>query len=101
MTAVSGSGPAYVFLFVEEFIKAARSLGFDSKTSRDLVMQTIYGSLGMLAVQHADPAELRRKVTSKGGTTFAALTVFEKGKYGKIFRDALFAARKRAKELAK
>ena len=101
VTAVSGSGPAYVFLFVECFMKAARSLGFNEKLSRQLVMQTLKGSLNLLENQKEDAAALRSRVTSKGGTTQAALEVFFAHHFEKIFEKALMAARDRAKELAK
>lgn len=101
ITAVSGSGPAYVFLFVEHFSKAAVSLGLDKNLAHELVAETIKGSLGLLEQQKKDAGQLRAKVTSKGGTTQAAINVFAKHKSEKVFKSALNAAKKRAKELSK
>ncbi|HLF17432.1 MAG TPA: pyrroline-5-carboxylate reductase [Candidatus Omnitrophota bacterium] len=101
VTAVSGSGPAYVFYFVESFVKAAQRLGFSQKVATGLIMQTLRGSLNLLVASNDDAATLRQKVTSKKGTTEAALKVFQKKDYQVIFSDALKAARKRAKELSK
>ena len=101
VTAVSGSGPAYVFLFVECFIEAAESLGLNKKLSRVLVQETLRGSAHLLAGQKEDPAVLRAKVTSKGGTTQAAMDVFMKNKINKIYKQALAAAEKRAKALSR
>ncbi len=101
VTAVSGSGPAYVFLFVECLKKAAVSLGFEEQLSQALVLQTLKGSLKLLEESKEDVAVLRAKVTSKGGTTQAAMEVFEKNDLVKIFEEALKAAAKRAEELAK
>ena len=101
VTAVSGSGPAYVFLFVECMMKAARKLGFGDKDAKTLVYGTLLGSAYMLA-KSADRADvLRLKVTSKGGTTQAAMDVFMKNDIGKIFEQALKAARDRAKSLSR
>ena len=101
VTAVSGSGPAYVFLFVECLQKAARSLGFKDAMAKQLVQQTLKGSLALLDSQNIDAGQLRARVTSKGGTTQAATDVFMKHKIEKIFEEALKAAARRAKELAK
>ncbi|HPN88918.1 MAG TPA: pyrroline-5-carboxylate reductase [Candidatus Omnitrophota bacterium] len=100
ITAVSGSGPAYVFLFVECMMKAAQRLGFDFETSKILVAQTIEGSFALLEKSQESPETLRQKVTSKGGTTQAALDVFFKAHIGEIFKKAFQAAEKRAKELS-
>lgn len=103
VTAVSGSGPAYYFLLMEEMIKAGIELGLPGHVAKDLVLQTAKGA-GMLAVE-ADkrgetPAELRRKVTSPGGTTEAALKVFTQGKIGELISAAITSARDRGRELA-
>jgi pyrroline-5-carboxylate reductase len=100
VTAVSGSGPAYVFLFAECLMGAAQSLGLDQGLSRKLVTQTLRGSVGLLAQGREDAAVLRSRVTSKGGTTQAALAVLEKKKLRVIFQQALAAAVKRAQELS-
>ncbi|MBU0468759.1 MAG: pyrroline-5-carboxylate reductase [Candidatus Omnitrophica bacterium] len=101
VTAVSGSGPAYVFLFVECMVKAAWSLGLDESASKELVLQTLKGSLSLLENSDEDASVLRAKVTSKGGTTQAALEVFAKEKIEKTFKTALLSAKKRAKELSR
>jgi len=101
VTAVSGSGPAYVFLFVEQWINAAVKLGFDRLQAKQLVYKTLLGSAHLLQQSQFDAGELRVKVTSKGGTTQAAMDVFSKGKFDQLIYKALLAAKKRAKELAK
>jgi pyrroline-5-carboxylate reductase len=101
VTAVSGSGPAYVFLFVEQWINAAVKLGFDKVQATQLVYKTLLGSAHLLEQSKFDAGELRTKVTSKGGTTQAAMDVFSKGKFDQLIYKALLAAKKRAKELAK
>ncbi len=101
VTAVSGSGPAYVFLFVECMLKAAGSLGLSPAVARELVYETLLGSAQQLKIPGDDPAGLRARVTSKGGTTEAALEVFAEGKLDKMFQKALMAAKKRSKALAK
>lgn len=101
ITAVSGSGPAYVFLFIECFNKAAVSLGLDKDLVNGLVLQTIKGSVDLLENQSKEAGVLRAQVTSKGGTTQAAIDVFTKHKFEKVFKLALSAAKKRSKELSK
>jgi pyrroline-5-carboxylate reductase len=103
VTAVSGSGPAYYFLLMEEMIKAAIKLGLSEDAAKDLVLQTAKGA-GMLAIE-ADkngesPAQLRQKVTSPGGTTEAALKVLAEGKFGPLIEAAIKKARDRSKELS-
>lgn len=101
LTAVSGSGPAYVFLFVEQWIGAAKKLGFKEAQAKQLVYRTLLGSAHLLEKSESDPATLRAKVTSKGGTTAAALDVFARGKFDQMMKEVLSAARNRAKQLAK
>ncbi len=101
VTAASGSGPAYVFLFIESFQRAVRSLGFSENLAKALVLQTIKGSFDLLVRQKEDAAVLRARVTSKGGTTQAAMDVFRKKKFDQVFKTALNAAKRRAKELSK
>ena len=100
VTAVSGSGPAYVFLFVEQWMAAAKKLGFNDKEAKELVYQTLLGSAHLLSQSTFDAATLRAKVTSKGGTTQAAMDVFTHKKFNIIMKDALQAAKTRAKQLA-
>ena len=101
ITAVSGSGPAYVFLFVECFQRAAQALGFNEEEAQALVMQTLMGSLNLLKQQNQGAGVLRARVTSKGGTTQAAMDVFFKHNIEGIFKEALWAAKRRAQELSK
>ena len=103
VTAVSGSGPAYFFALMEEMIKAAIDLGLSEKIAKNLVLQTARGA-ALLAVERdkfgEGPAELRRKVTSPGGTTEAALKVFAAREFGQLVIQALRAARDRSRELS-
>jgi pyrroline-5-carboxylate reductase len=101
VTAVSGSGPAYVFLFVEQWMVAAKTLGFKEAEAKQLVYKTLVGSVHLLEQSEFDAGTLRAKVTSKGGTTQAALDIFSSRQFDKTMKDALLAAKKRAKELAK
>ena len=104
VTAVSGSGPAYYFLLMEEMIKAAIELGLPDDVAKDLVLQTAKGAalLATSADQKGEsPAELRRKVTSPGGTTEAALKVLADGKISELISAAIKRARDRSQELSK
>ena len=99
VTAVSGSGPAYVFLVMEAMLKAARALGLDEAAAHTLVLDTVQGA-AMLAKAGPDaPAELRRKVTSPGGTTEAALAILNAAGLEQIFSQAMHAAAARSAEL--
>ena len=99
VTAVSASGPAYVFWFIEQLAAAGESLGLTQETSKKLALETVLGS-ARLAAQSADsPAVLRERVTSKGGTTEAALKAFEEQKLAERFLRAVEAARDRGAEL--
>ncbi len=103
VTAVSGSGPAYYFLVMEEMIKAAAELGLPLDVARGLVLQTAKGAA--LLASEADktgqsPAELRHKVTSPGGTTEAALKVLAEGKFGPLLVAAIKRACERSRELS-
>ncbi len=100
VTAVSGSGPAYVFLFVEQWMAAAKELGFNDVQAKDLVYKTLLGSAHLLEQSEFSAGTLREKVTSKGGTTQAALEVFARGKFDQLIKKALLAAKNRAKELS-
>lgn len=99
VTAVSGSGPAYVFLLAESLVDAVVSIGLPRKEAEELVSQTILGSAHLMQKSGKPPAELRRNVTSRGGTTERALQVFEKGGFARIVEEAVKAAYERAKEL--
>jgi pyrroline-5-carboxylate reductase len=100
-TAVSGSGPAYFFLMVEALVEAAIEIGLSPDTAQELVVQTMLGSAKFIKQSGEAPAELRKKVTSPGGTTAAALSQFEKGEFNKLVKRAVRAAYERAKELGK
>jgi len=99
VTAVSGSGPAYVFWFIEQLAAAGENLGLAKEIAQKLAVETVLGS-AKLAAQSADsPAVLRERVTSKGGTTEAALKAFEEQKLAERFLRAVEAARDRGAEL--
>ena len=98
-TAVSGSGPAYVFLFIESLVDAAVDIGLPRDMARELVLQTLLGSGRFLQKSGKEPAELRRMVTSPGGTTAEALLQFEKGGFKDLVLQAVTAAYEKAKRL--
>ncbi|MDO8578268.1 MAG: pyrroline-5-carboxylate reductase [Dehalococcoidales bacterium] len=98
-TAVSGSGPAYFFLFAEALADAAVSIGVPREMAEKLVTQTILGSGSLLSNSGKPPAELRRSVTSPGGTTAEAIASFEKSGFNEIVRKAVVAAYERAIQL--
>ena len=100
VTALSGSGPAYVFLVIEAMQAAGEKLGLADEVARLLAIETVFGAAKLALESPDSPATLRERVTSKGGTTERALEVLEAGGIRKLFEDALAAARKRAKELA-
>jgi pyrroline-5-carboxylate reductase len=99
VTAVSGSGPAYVFWFIEQLSASAIKLGIPKETALKLAVQTVFGAAKLAAQSDESPAELRKKVTSKGGTTEAALRVFDEERLAERFARALEAASRRGAEL--
>ena len=99
VTAVSGSGPAYVFLLAEALEQAAVDLGIDSATARLLVHQTVFGSGKLLLESDQEAVALRQAVTSPGGTTEAALAVMLEQRFAQIIAEAVTAARDRGIEL--
>jgi pyrroline-5-carboxylate reductase len=102
VTAVSGSGPAYFFLLMEEMIRAGVELGLDEKTAMELVLQTAKGAALLAEAAQASgegPVQLRKKVTSPGGTTEAAIKVFKARGFDPMVLEALTAARNRSHEL--
>lgn len=101
VTALSGSGPAFVFHFMEALIEAGKALGLDEATARMLAQQTVLGSAA-LAIHSSEPlATLRQNVTSPGGTTQAGLEVLMRdGALSKLLTQTLQAAAQRSKELA-
>ncbi|MER3455335.1 MAG: pyrroline-5-carboxylate reductase [candidate division GAL15 bacterium] len=100
VTGLSGSGPAYVFFVVESLIEAGVRAGLPPQVARDLVVQTVFGAARMLRDTGEDPAELRRRVTSPGGTTIAGLGVLEEHGVRGALVEAVQRAAQRARELA-
>ena len=100
VTAVSGSGPAYVFLLAEAMQAAGEAEGLSPEAARTLALDTILGAGRMLTESDADAAELRRRVTSPNGTTHAAITAFEEGGFRELVARAIHAATVRGKELS-
>jgi len=98
-TAVSGSGPAYLFYLAEQMIEVAKTLGFSRDQAELLVKQTLQGA-SLLLQNEESASELRRRVTSPGGTTEAALKRFGEGKVEEHLRDGLECAYKRARQLS-
>ena len=99
VTAVSGSGPAYIFHLVELMAAAATRLGLDKDTATTLAIETAFGAASMLRQGHDDPATLRQNVTSAGGTTAAALAVFADAELPAIVTQAMQASHDRAIEM--
>ncbi len=98
-TAVSGSGPAYVFLFIEGLIDAGVHIGLPRNIAEELVIQTVLGSVQTVKKTSKHPAELRNMVTSPGGTTTEALLKLEKGRFRSLLLEAVAAAYEKAKHL--
>ena len=101
VTAVSGSGPAYYFLLMEAMEKAALELGLNEVTARLLVQQTALGAAKIALESSESPEELRKRVTSPGGTTQRAIETFEQGGFSELVLKALHAARDRSIEMSK
>ena len=100
VTALSGSGPAYVFLFIEALIAGAQAQGLDAEQSRALALATLAGATRLATGSDETPAQLRQNVTSKGGTTAAALAVFDARDLRGVVADAMAAAAERSRTLA-
>ena len=100
VTAISGSGPAYLFFVVEAMIEAGVHLGLPRTTATELVVQTVVGSAKLLRETGEHPAILREQVTSPGGTTAAAVRELEDHKVRAAFLTAMEAARDRSRALA-
>ncbi|WP_298944949.1 pyrroline-5-carboxylate reductase [uncultured Microbacterium sp.] len=100
LSTISGSGPAYVFLLIEDLTEAARGKGFSDADARLMAEQTFIGAAALLAATGEDPAELRRRVTSPKGTTERAIAVLQGARLDGVFAEATDAALARAKELA-
>ena len=99
VTAVSASSPAYVFWFIEQLAAAGVSLGLSMETSRKLAIEAVLGSAKLAAQSKEPPATLRERVTSRGGTTEAALRVFAQEGLAERFRRAVEAASRRGAEM--
>jgi pyrroline-5-carboxylate reductase len=98
-TALSGSGPAYVFLFIEALVDAGVHIGLPRDMAQELVLQTILGSTHIVEKTGKHPANLRNTVTSPGGTTAEALHQLEKGRFRSLLLQAVAAAYKKARRL--
>tara|TARA_B100000674_G_C37875276_1_gene931691 strand:- start:841 stop:1449 length:609 start_codon:yes stop_codon:yes gene_type:complete len=101
VTAISGSGPAYVFLFMEVFYKAAEDLGLSPEHAQELVNQTMRGAVELAIASKDSAAELRRKVTSPGGVTAEAIATFESEGFRTMFRNAVQAGHDRSAEMTR
>lgn len=100
LSTISGSGPAYVFLLIEEWTKVGVGLGFSESDARLMAEQTFIGATALLDASGETPAEMRRRVTSPKGTTERAIAVLQDAHLERLFADASAAALARAKELA-
>jgi len=100
VTALSGSGPAYFFLVMEALEQAAIESGLDPKQARLLTLETAFGAAKMALEGHEEPSQLRRRVTSPGGTTEQAVKVLEQGDIRHLFKKAVQAAVNRSREIA-
>jgi pyrroline-5-carboxylate reductase len=100
VTAVSGSGPAYVFLLAEAMAAAGQKQGLPAETAQQLANQTLLGAARMLTESDDDAATLRKRVTSPGGTTQAAIETFQQGGFAELVERAVAAAAKRGGELS-
>ena len=101
VTAASGSGPAYFFALIEHMIAAAVEQGLDPDTAKNLVCQTAFGAAKMTLESDVEPGVLRERVTSKGGTTAAALDSFAQGDFAGLVQRAMQAAHDRAQALGR
>jgi pyrroline-5-carboxylate reductase len=99
VTALSGSGPAYVFFFIEAMMEAAQQMGLSAEQGRELALATFAGATELAQQSGEVPSVLRERVTSKGGTTHAAITSMQSDGVQAAFIKALHAARRRAEEL--
>ncbi len=99
VTAISGSGPAYVFFFIEAMVEAGVKMGLSAEQATQLAIGTFEGASQLAKTATEPPSVLRERVTSKGGTTYAALSSMQNAKVGELFQTALQAAQHRAHEL--
>lgn len=101
VTGVSGSGPAYFFLMMEAMQQAGVDVGLTPEVAKELTLQTVLGAARMATESDVEPAELRRRVTSPGGTTEQAIKTFNEGGMSELFSKAVQASANRGTELAK
>ena len=99
VTAISGSGPAYVFYFMEAMVQAGMDMGLTSEQATHLAQATFTGAAQLARSSTESPQVLRERVTSKGGTTYAAITCMQQDNVSNLFMRAMHAARRRASEL--
>jgi len=100
-TAISGSGPGYIFTLINSFEKAAQKIGFSKKISRDLIFYTFLGSLKLMQVTNKEPFELAKSIAVKGGTTEAGIKILNKSNMTNIIYKTFLAAYKKANKLGK
>ena len=98
-TAISGSGPGYMFTLIDAFEKASQKIGFSKKISRELVLSTMLGSAILMQKTKKEPSELANSIAVKGGTTEAGIKVLKKNNLNKIIYDVYLAAYKKASKL--
>jgi pyrroline-5-carboxylate reductase len=98
-TAVSGSGPAYLFYYLESMTDAAVKIGLPREMAKEMVLGTVLGAVHLLAQSGKEPAELRKMVTSPGGTTAEAIQTFEKGGFSELVLQAVKAAYEKSQKL--
>ncbi len=101
VTALSGSGPAYIYYLAEALEEAAIKLGLSKEIAKSLIIQTLEGAAAMLKETQGEPAELRKNVTSPGGTTEAGITALENGLFKEVVNDCIQKAEARSRELGK
>lgn len=101
ISAVSGSGPAYFFLFMEAMVEQAKAFGFDENTAREIVQQTCAGAAEMVKESDVSIEQLRKNVTSKGGSTAAALNIMQQENIPETIKNAMKGAYNRTQEMAK
>ncbi len=100
-TAVSGSGPGYVFTLINSLEKASNKIGFSKKISRELVLSTLLGSIDLMKKSKKEPSVLANSIAIKGGTTEAGIKILKKYKLNKIMHETILAAYKKATTLGK
>ena len=100
-TAISGSGPGYVFTLIDAFEKASKQIGFPKNIAREMVLSTILGSVKLMEKTKKEPIDLANSIAVKGGTTEAGIKILQKNKPHKIMYNTFLAAYKRASKLGK